>query len=228
MTPPLETIVVEPAAPANAAVIWMHGLGADGHDFEPVVPEFDFPPPLRVRFIFPHAPYRPITINAGQVMRGWYDIIELGSLRREDAPGINASAQAIEALIARQAGLGIPAQRIVLAGFSQGAALALHTGLRHAQPLAGIVALSGYLPLAASLAAEAHAANARTPVFLAHGTMDNVVPLRLGEITRGLLEKNNYIVTWHTYPMPHSVCAQEIADIAGFLRAQLRAQEVDK
>ena len=221
MTSPLETIVVEPAAPANAAVIWMHGLGADGHDFEPVVPEFDLRLPLSVRFIFPHAPLRPITINGGHVMRGWYDITELSSLRQEDATGVQASARAIEALIAQQIESGIPAQRIVLAGFSQGAAMALHTALRYAQPLAGVIALSGYLPLAAALEAEAHSANARTPIFLAHGNQDNVVPLRLAENTRTVLERNNYVVTWRMYPMPHSVCAQEIGDIAEFLNARL-------
>ncbi len=221
MTSPLETIVVEPAAPANAAVIWMHGLGADGHDFEPVVPEFDLRPPLSVRFIFPHAPFRPITINGGHVMRGWYDITELSSLQQEDATGVQASARAIEALIAQQIESGIPAQRIVLAGFSQGAAMALHTALRYAQPLAGVIALSGYLPLAAALEAEAHSANARTPIFLAHGNQDNVVPLRLAENTRTVLERNKYVVTWRTYPMPHSVCAQEIGDVAGFLHARL-------
>jgi phospholipase/carboxylesterase len=183
------------------------------------VPEFDLPPALRVRFIFPHAPYRPITINGGHVMRGWYDIAELNSqLRQEDEPGIRASACAIEALIAQQVASGIPARRIVLAGFSQGAAMALHAALRYAQPLAGIIALSGYLPLAASFAAEAHCANAGTPIFLAHGTGDNVVPLPLGESTRVLLERNKYVVTWRTYPMPHSVCAQEISDIGEFLR----------
>lgn len=221
MTSPLETIVVEPAAPANAAVIWMHGLGADGHDFEPVVPEFDLRLPLSVRFIFPHAPFRPITINGGHVMRGWYDITELSSLRQEDATGVQASARAIEALIAQQIESGIPAQRIVLAGFSQGAAMALHTALRYAQPLAGVIALSGYLPLAATLETEAHSANARTPIFLAHGNQDNVVPLRLAENTRTVLERNNYVVTWRMYPMPHSVCAQEIGDIAEFLNARL-------
>jgi len=220
MTTPLETIVVEPAAPANAAVIWMHGLGADGHDFEPVVPEFDLPPAVQARFVFPHAPYRPITINGGHVMRGWYDIAELNSLRQqEDESGIRASARAIEALIAQQVSSGIPTRRIVLAGFSQGAAMALHTGLRYAQPLAGIIALSGYLPLMASFPTDAHNANAHTPIFLAHGTDDNVVPLHLGESTRVLLERDNYVVTWRTYPMPHSVSALEIRDIAEFLRA---------
>ena len=221
MTPPLESIVVEPAAPANAAVIWMHGLGADGHDFEPVVPEFDLSPSRQVRFIFPHAPFRPISINGGHVMRGWYDIAELNSLRQEDETGVRASGDAIEALIAQQVASGIPTQRIVLAGFSQGAAMALHTALRYAQPLAGIIALSGYLPLIALFTAEAHSANARTPIFLAHGTEDKVVPLHLGERTRAALEHNNYVVTWRTYSMPHSVCTQEIRDIRGFLSARL-------
>jgi len=225
MTAALEMIVVEPTAPANAAVIWMHGLGADGHDFEPVVPEFDLPPPLQVRFVFPHAPYRPITINGGHVMRGWYDIAELNSLRQEDEPGIRASARAIEKLIAQQVAVGIPTRRIVLAGFSQGAAMALHTALRYAQPLAGIIALSGYLPLLAAFEAQAQPANAYTPIFLAHGTNDNVVPLRLGESTRAALERNKYVVTWRTYPIPHSVCAPEISDIAAFLRAQLTAHD---
>lgn len=221
MNKTLESIVVEPTAPANAAIIWMHGLGADGHDFEPIVPELDLMPPLHARFIFPHAPYRPITINGGHVMRGWYDLAELNSLRVEDEPGIRASGHAIEALIAQQVASGIPARRIVLAGFSQGAALALHTGLRYTQPLAGIIALSGYLPLMAVLSAEAHSANARTAIFLAHGTQDNVVPLLLGERTRAVLERAKYAVTWRTYPMSHSVCAQEISDIAEFLRGSL-------
>lgn len=221
----LETIVVEPDAPANAVVIWMHGLGADGNDFVPVVPEFDFPGQLHIRFVFPHAPFRPVTINNGHVMRGWYDIIELNSLRQEDEEGIRKSGYAIEALIAQQLASGIPAKRIVLAGFSQGAALALHTGLRYAQPLAGIVALSGYLPLMMSFPADAHNANIRTPIFLAHGLYDNVVPLHLGEKTRTVLEREKYILTWHTYPMAHTVCAAEIEDIGGFLSARLTAPD---
>lgn len=221
MTAMLETLVVEPPAPANAAVIWMHGLGADGHDFESIVPEFDLPEAVRARFIFPHAPFRPITINGGHVMRGWYDIIELNSLRQEDAAGMRASALLIEALIAQQVALGIPAQNIILAGFSQGAALALHTALRYPQPLAGIIALSGYLPLTSRFEAEVHPANARTPIFLAHGNDDTVVPLRLGENARAVLERNNYVVTWRTYSMPHSVCAQEIDDVGEFLRQRL-------
>lgn len=227
MSTPLEALVVEPAAPANAAVIWMHGLGADGHDFEPMVPQFDFPRSLHLRFIFPHAPHRPITVNGGYVMRGWYDIAELGSLRQEDESGIRASAGMIEALIAQQIASGIPTRRIVLAGFSQGATMALHTALRYPQALAGVVALSGYLPLAASFAAEAHPANAPTPIFLAHGISDNVVPLRLGENTRVILERSKYVVTWLTYPISHSVCTQEIDDIAKFLSARLAAKQAE-
>lgn len=217
----LETITLEPKVPATAAVIWMHGLGADGNDFVPVVPELELPPTLGVRFIFPHAPHRPITVNMGYVMRGWYDIFELGSLKREDAAGIQESAREIEALIAAQRATGIDSRRIVLAGFSQGAAIALHTGLHHAEPLAGIIALSGYLPLMDAFATNAHPANARTPVFLAHGTFDDIVPPRLGERTRATLEQNGYATEWHTYPMPHSVCVEEIAEIGKFLRRVL-------
>jgi phospholipase/carboxylesterase len=217
----LERVTLEPAAPANAAVIWLHGLGADGNDFVPIVAELGLPPSIQARFIFPHAPLRPITINAGYVMRGWYDIVDLQSLRREDGDGIRASARAIEALIAEQTSAGVPAARIVLAGFSQGAAVALHTGLRHEERLAGIVALSGYLPFAATLAAEAHRANAGTPIFLAHGTYDDVVPPHLGERTRAALTQAMYPVEWHAYPMPHSVCDAEVGDIGDFLRRVL-------
>lgn len=221
MTSLLETVTVEPRGRADASVIWLHGLGADGHDFEPLVPDIGARSGVPVRFILPHAPLRPITINNGYVMRGWYDIYALGSLQREDAAGIHDSAQAVQALIRQQMDAGIPARRIVLAGFSQGAAIALHTALRFPQTLAGIIALSGYLPLAATLAQERHAANGATPVFLAHGTQDDIVPLHLGERTRAALEQSGYSVDWHTYPMPHSVCAEEARDIAGFLTTVL-------
>jgi phospholipase/carboxylesterase len=217
----LERVTLEPRAAANAAVIWLHGLGADGNDFVPIVPELGLPPALQARFVFPHAPLRPITINAGYVMRGWYDIVELQSLRREDGDGIRASARAIEALIAEQVATGIPSGRIILAGFSQGSAMALHTGLRHPEKLAGIVALSGYLPFAAALPTEANRANVATPIFLAHGTYDNVVPPQLGERTRKALLDAMYPVEWHEYPMPHSVCEREIADIVEFMRRVL-------
>lgn len=217
----LETITIEPRSRADAAVIWLHGLGADGHDFEPLVPDIGARAGVQARFVLPHAPYRPITVNNGYVMRGWYDIYEMGSLQREDAAGIRDSAQAVQVLIQQQLDAGIPAQRIVIAGFSQGAAIALHTALRYPQSLAGIIALSGYLPLAATLADERHAANAATPVFLAHGSQDDIVPLRLGERTREVLDQSGYRIEWHTYPMPHSVCAEEARDIAGFLASVL-------
>jgi phospholipase/carboxylesterase len=199
----------------------MHGLGADGNDFVPIVPELELPAHANVRFIFPHAPYRPISINMGYVMRGWYDIFELDSLQREDESGLRESWAYIEALIQSQIDAGIGARRIVLAGFSQGCALALFTGLRYTQALAGIVALSGYLPLQRALADEAHPANVATPIFMAHGTDDNVVPLRLGQLTRETLAKHGYDIRWHEYPMPHSVCQQEIAEIGAFLRQVL-------
>jgi phospholipase/carboxylesterase len=212
----LATIEVETGARPDAAVIWMHGLGADGHDFEPVVPELRLPPGLRVRFVFPHAPIRPVTINAGMRMRAWYDIFQLGG-GAEDEAGIRASQAEVEKLIERETQRGVRPGRIVLAGFSQGGAMALHTGLRHPEPLAGIVALSTWLPLAARLPAERHAANAAAPIFMAHGTEDPMVPLALAQASRAALERLGYAVEWHQYPMPHSVCGEEIADIAAFL-----------
>ncbi len=217
----LERITLEPKAAPNAAILWLHGLGADGNDFVPIVDELGLPAEIQARFVFPHAPHRPISINAGYVMRGWYDIYELQSLRREDAEGIRASQMEIESLIAEQTAGGIPANRIVLAGFSQGAAMALHTGLRHSETLAGIVALSGYLPFSESLASEVHEKNKATPIFLAHGTHDNVVPPALGDRTRKALMQGMHPVEWHTYPMPHSVCDAEISDIGAFLRKVL-------
>ena len=201
----------------------MHGLGADGHDFEPIVPELALPRgPMR--FIFPHAPHRPVTINGGMRMPAWYDILDPSldpASRREDAQGIRESQAQVEALVARELARGVPASRIVLAGFSQGGAIALHAGLRHAQRLAGIMALSTYLPLQSTLAAEASAANRDVPVFMAHGLADPVVvPLR-ATASRDLLRGAGYAVQWHEYPMPHAVCAEEIADIGAWLRAVL-------
>jgi len=212
----LDTIEVESAATPDAAVIWMHGLGADGHDFEPVVPELRLPPALGVRFVFPHAPVRPVTLNMGMRMRAWYDIYELGG-GREDADGIRASQALAEALIARERERGIAPHRIVLAGFSQGGAIALHAGLRHAQPLAGILALSTYLPLADTLGDEASDANRSVPVFMAHGRSDEVIPISRAQQSRTLLEQAGYRVLWREYAMPHSVCGEEIADIAEWL-----------
>jgi phospholipase/carboxylesterase len=217
----LETVEVETGRRPGTSVIWLHGLGADGHDFEPLVPGLGLPPSLAVRFVFPHAPMRPVTINGGMVMRAWYDVRPEGGERREDAAGVRESQARIEALIAREKQRGIAAGRIVLAGFSQGGAMAFHTGLRHAERLAGILALSCFLPLPDTLAAEASPANRDVPIFLAHGTHDTTIPLarvlRAREVLRGL----GYQVEWHEYPMPHAVCDEEVADLARWLRGVL-------
>ncbi len=201
------------------SVIWMHGLGADGYDFAPIVPELQLPASPGVRFVFPHAPVQPVTINNGMMMRAWYDIKLPNLALREDETGIRQSEQAIRALIQRENQRGIPTSRIVLAGFSQGCAMALHTSLRLEEKLAGIVGLSGYLPLADMLDQERQAANHQTPIFLAHGTMDPVVTINRAEASRDKLGALGYDVRWHTYPMPHSVSAQEVFDIAAFLRS---------
>jgi phospholipase/carboxylesterase len=202
------------AGSAEAAVIWLHGLGADGHDFEPVVPELGLPPTLRVRFVFPHAPVQPVTINGGLAMRAWYDITNDG---RQDAAGIRASQQRVEALIGRERAKGIAPHRIVLAGFSQGGAIALHTGLRYPERLAGILALSTYLPPADTLAAEAHPANRDVPIFMAHGTQDPLIPHARARASCDALQALGYEVEWHEYLMPHSVCAQEIVEAGAWL-----------
>jgi phospholipase/carboxylesterase len=219
----LPTIELETARPATASVIWLHGLGADGHDFEPIVPELDLPDALAVRFVFPHAPMQPVTINGGAVMRAWYDVYALEGQRREDATGVRTSQTLVEELIASEKKRGIAASRIVLAGFSQGGAIALHTGLRHAERLAGIMALSTYLPLASMLAAEADAANRATPIFMAHGLDDPLIPVERAMMARRQLEAAGYAVEWHDYPMEHAVCATEIADISAWLQRVLRA-----
>jgi phospholipase/carboxylesterase len=211
-----EVIEIETAPAPDAAVIWLHGLGADGHDFEPVVPELGLPARLRVRFVFPHAPVRPVTLNMGMPMRAWYDIQQLGG-GAEDSAGIRASQSHVEGLVERERGRGVPARRVVLAGFSQGGAIALQAGLRYPQRLAGILALSTYLPLAATLAAERSAANRDLPLFMAHGTLDPMIPIVRARASRAALEALGYAVEWREYPMPHSVCAEEIGDIAAFL-----------
>lgn len=218
----LETVTVETGPNPKFTIIWMHGLGADGHDFEPLVPELlerDLP---SLRFVFPHAPVRPVTINNGYAMRAWYDIIGIDRRSAEDFAGITASAAAITALIRNENARGIDASRIALAGFSQGGAMALHTGTRHSETLAGIIALSCYLPRAGQLAAERAAANQATPIFMAHGTQDPVVPYGLAEDSRRLLESSGYAVEWHAYPMPHSLCEPEVGDIRAFLRKIVR------
>ena len=217
----LEAVEVEPATAANAAVVLMHGLGADGHDFESVVPELRLGEGVALRWVFPHAPVRPVSISGGYRMRAWFDIVGLGSRSPEDEAGIRASAEAIDRLVEREAQRGVSAERVVLAGFSQGGALALHTALRYPRRLAGVIALSTYLPLATRLPAEAHPANAAVPIFMAHGTWDNVVPPALGEASRDALLRRGYDVEWHTYPLPHSVSAQEIADVRAWLRRAL-------
>jgi phospholipase/carboxylesterase len=217
MTILLPRVELESAPSPSAAVIWLHGLGADGHDFAGLVPELDLSACPPIRFVFPHAPSMPVTVNGGYVMPAWYDILGPNLVSQQDAAGIQASERAIVALIAHEVARGIPAERTVLAGFSQGCAMALHTGLRLPQRLAGILALSGYLPLADRLAAERHAANARTPVFMAHGTQDPVVVLARGEASRDALAALGQPIEWHSYPMPHSLHPREIADISAFL-----------
>lgn len=219
--PELETVEIEPRGEVRACVIWLHGLGADGHDFEPVVDALKLPAMLGVRFILPHAPFRPITINGGTVMRGWYDIISLASNGIEDETGIRDSARAVTALIAREVARGTPERHIILAGFSQGGAIALHTALRHPVPLGGVMALSTYLPLAGSLGAEKTPANQGLTIMMAHGTHDDIIPLALGWRSRDHLAAQGYDVAWHEYPMGHAVCPAEIVAISNWLRGHL-------
>jgi phospholipase/carboxylesterase len=213
----LQHIELNTGADPVGTIIWMHGLGADGWDFVPIVRELPLPDDFALRFIFPHAPVQPVTINNGMEMRAWYDIAMNDISRLPDEGGIRASQAAIERLIARERDRGMDSTRIVLAGFSQGGAIALQAGLRHANRLGGIVALSTYLPLEDSLDAEASSANRATPIFMAHGSDDPVVPVQLAEISRSLLQKRGYEVEWHTWPMPHSVCGEEIEAVSAFL-----------
>ncbi|MBM3343349.1 MAG: carboxylesterase [Betaproteobacteria bacterium] len=221
----LETIELQTRTNPTAAVIWMHGLGADGNDFVPVVDELDLSGAPAIRFIFPHAPMMPVTINNGYVMRAWYDVsfgdLETGA-KRIDEKGVRQSQAQIGELIAREAARGITHDSIVLAGFSQGGAIALQTGLRYPQKLAGVMSLSSYLPCASSFEAGASSANKATPLFIAHGTEDPVVPYERGSSTRDLLQQSGYVVQWHEYAMPHSVCLEEIRDIGEWLRKVLR------
>ena len=211
----LDAIEITTGPKPRLAVLWLHGLGADGHDFEPIVPELGLGVP--VRFVFPHAPVRPVTINGGMAMRAWYDILGFDRRAREDAAGIRASAAAVTELVDREIERGMSSDRIVLAGFSQGGAIALHTALREPRPLGGVLALSTYLPLAATLASERSAVNARLPLFMAHGTDDGVLPLQLAETSRAALEALGYAVEWHAYPMAHSVCLEEVGAIGAWL-----------
>jgi len=217
----LETLEIETGASPRAAVIWLHGLGADGHDFEPIVPELGLPAAPTLRFVFPHAPLQAVTINGGAVMRAWYDITGDG---RQDAAGIRASQARVEALIARERARGVAAPSIVLAGFSQGGAVALQTGLRHPERLAGILALSAYLPLPDTLAHEASEANRGVPIFMGHGTEDPLIPLSWATRSRDHLVALGYAIEWREYQMPHSVCAEEIEDVGRWLSGILSSR----
>ncbi len=211
-------IELQTGAAVTASIIWLHGLGADGHDFVPIVPELGLTSAPAVRFIFPHAPYRPVTLNGGYTTRAWFDIVAINRTAQQDADGIRASEKILHKLIEHELDRGIAAKRIVLAGFSQGGAIVLHTGLRFPQQLGGILALSTYLPLYDTVAAERHPANAEIPVFLAHGTEDAVVPFSLGQDAYKLMQTLGIPVSWHSYPMGHSVSPREIADIGQWLR----------
>lgn len=202
---------------ADYTIIWLHGLGADGHDFEPIVPQLNLPATTKIRFVFPHAPSRPITINNGMVMPAWYDIASPQLDQIEDEAGIRRSLHYLEQLIQRETERGIKSENIILAGFSQGGAIALYTGLRYSQPLAGIIALSTYLPLAQTTSREASEANRQIPILLAHGSHDPIIPLRLAEGSRHYLEQLGYKPEWKIYFMEHSVCPDEIRDISRWL-----------
>ena len=209
----MEAVEINTGANPRASVIWLHGLGADGHDFEPIVPELKLDQP--VRFVFPHAPVRAVTINQGMRMRAWYDILQFGP-GPEDEAGVRASQKLVEEMIAAEKARGIGS--IVLAGFSQGGAIVLQSALRHGERLAGVLALSTYLPLHRTLETERNPANHEVPIFMAHGQYDDIIPLKRAEQSRQLLERLGYNVQWRAYPMPHSVCPEEIADISAFLR----------
>ena len=219
----LDAIEIETARAPRASVVWLHGLGADGHDFVPIVAELSLPPALAVRFVFPHAPMRPVTINGGAVMRAWYDVTGEAGTRREVETGVRESQRRIEALIARERTRGTAPEHIVLAGFSQGGAMALHTGLRHPERLGGIMALSCFLPLGDAVAEEASPANRETPIFMAHGTRDPMIPPARGRQARDLLAALGYRIAWREYSMAHAVCTEEIDDIARWLAATLAA-----
>src|ERR671910_1875156 len=216
-----EHIVLEPATTADAAVIWLHGLGADGHDFVPIVEELRLPPSMAVRFIFPHARPRPVTINNGFVMRAWYDITGMGSDREEDDAGIRESATVLNGYVQQENARGVESKRIVLAGFSQGGAIALQAALRYPERLGGVMALSTYLPLRDSVATEVSPANRDVPILMCHGLRDGMVPASLGKASRDLLVSLGYQVEWQSYPMEHSVCMEEVLDISKWLQARL-------
>jgi len=217
----LEKIVVEPKEKASATVIWLHGLGADGHDFAALLPQLQLPENHDIRFVFPHAPIRPISLSGGWPMRGWYDIYGLDEFARQDEAGIRLMADSIRDLIAQEHAAGIPHHKIVLAGFSQGGAMALYTALTHQQPLAGVLALSTYLPLSDILKAEAQAKKHTLPILMAHGEEDLVIPIRYASLSKDVLQALGYSVNWQIYPMAHSVCQPEVVLIRDWLLQQL-------
>jgi len=216
-----DAVVIEPQSTHKASVIWLHGLGADGHDFEPIVPELKLPNDLGIRFIFPHAPKRPIAINGGMVMRAWYDIRIPDLSLQEDEDSIRESNDILSSYIDAEINAGITADKILIAGFSQGGAVTLFTGLRYPQKLAGLLALSTYLPLPDQLQAEANNANLKTPLMMMHGTFDPIIPVFQGQNSRYLLQQAGYPIEWHEYPMQHAICPQEINDISHWLQQRL-------
>lgn len=220
----LESITINPQSEAKAVVIWLHGLGADGYDFEPIVDELNLPDSAAIKFVFPHAPKIPITVNAGYVMRAWYDIVSADLSAQQDAEGIRRSAEQLNQLIAAEIKAGIPAEKIILAGFSQGGAIILQAGLRYPERLGGIMVLSSYVPLAETLAAEKNSANQDVAIFYAHGEQDDVIPISFAEQSRNLLEAQSYSVEWHQYPMSHAVIPDEIDAIAVWLRKVLKIE----
>ena len=220
----LPCIELETSPNPTAAVIWLHGLGADGNDFVPIIPELNLAGCPGIRFVFPSAPSMPVTVNGGYVMPAWYDIVGRSLVDQEDATGIQKSAASIVQLIEREASRGIAYKNIVLAGFSQGCAMVLHIGLRFPHQLAGIIALSGYLPLASSVPIEKHSANQTTPIFMAHGEYDPVVALDRAQVSHALLANMGYSVDWNEYPMEHSVNREELIDISSFLQQVLGSQ----
>lgn len=217
MNSPLSTIEIHPTATHRYSIIWLHGLGADGHDFESIVPQLRLKAQSHIHFIFPNAPIQAVTINNGMRMRSWYDILEMSLERKVDIDGIYQSAAAIEVLIEQEIAKGIASENILLAGFSQGGLIALHTGLRYTKKLAGIIALSTYLPTTQSLKTEASIANQTIPIFMAHGSMDSVVAMQTGKLAFDALKAMEYPINWHQYPMDHSVCMEEVRDIADFI-----------
>ncbi len=216
----LPAVEIDPPIPATSTVICLHGLGADGHDLAMLAMELSLPK-HDTRFVFPHAPQRPVTINNDYVIPAWYDIYGFGINEREDDAGLAEAESMLHALIQREIDKGIASESIVLAGFSQGGAVVLHTGLRYPQRLAGVVAMSSYLPLTGKLRAEAHSANSRLPIMITHGLHDDVIPLAHAEISRDVLQKQGYDVTWRSYPMAHNICAEEIQDISRWLLSVL-------